>query len=120
MIHVAVSLAESNTSYPKWRLGAALVKGGSLIATGVSKLHTSPKLVKGGINCSEHAEMAALRRARNSNLSGATIYVARVGRDGDIKLARPCKSCQKALRKAGIKKVVYTTENGIKRERIIE
>lgn len=118
MMHIAVSLAESNERYPKWRLGAAIVKGGSVLAKGISSLRNNPKFIPDGENCSEHAEIAALRKAKNSNIRGATIYVARIGRDGDMKLAKPCDSCMDALSEAGIRKVVYTTAYGNKEERI--
>lgn len=120
MIHLAIAAAESNVHYPKWRLGAVLVKGGSLLSTGRSRKTNDPSQIQDGLGCSIHAEQAALKAARKSNVSGSVMYVARIGRDGDIKLAKPCSECEALLRKAGVKKVVYTTEDGVEIERIVK
>ena len=120
MIKRALAEAALNPHYPQWKLAALIVKGGSVISTGLSKRRNDPLNVPGGENCSEHAEAAALRRARKSNLSGATAYIARIGRDGEPKLAKPCSECEQALRDAGIKKIVYTTEEGIEIERFVD
>jgi pyrimidine deaminase RibD-like protein len=109
MIDMALTIAANNTDYPKWPLGAVIVKGGAVMGIGWYKLRNRPTVVAG---CSEHAEQAALRRARKSDLNGATIFVARVGKGGEPRVARPCSECENALRAAGIKKVVYTHEDG--------
>jgi hypothetical protein len=43
---------------------------------------------------------------------GSTIYVARVNQTGDSRMARPCPNCYEALLLAGVKRVVYTTNDG--------
>lgn len=41
---------------------------------------------------------------------GAEVWVARVSReDGSMKIAKPCKHCERALRRRGVRRVVYTT-----------
>jgi tRNA(Arg) A34 adenosine deaminase TadA len=42
---------------------------------------------------------------------GATVYVARILRDGTMGLARPCKNCMAALRWKGVKIVYYSISN---------
>ncbi len=39
---------------------------------------------------------------------GATVFVTRIGRGGAYRNARPCRSCQKALRSRRVKRVYYT------------
>ncbi len=112
MIAYAIQVAERNTDYPKWPIGAVLAKGGSVLAVGWSKLRNQPINVPNGENCSEHAEVAVLRKARRCNLKGSVIYVARIGADGNPRLAKPCPSCEENLREAGIKKIVYTYAKG--------
>jgi tRNA(Arg) A34 adenosine deaminase TadA len=63
-----------------------------------------------------HAEIAALVKCRHIP---HTIYVSRFFRDGKMALAKPCPVCEMALREAGVKKVIYTTEKGIKEYAII-
>ena len=57
--------------------------------------------------CSVHAEVDALRNVKDA--VGATVYVARINRQGEQRLSKPCLSCQQYLDKRGIKRVVYTT-----------
>lgn len=90
------------------RHGAVLVRGGSVLALGINKSRNDPVIVRhlGGRCRSRHAEVVAIARA--GNVRGATIYLARLDRGGNVRLSKPCKSCQKYLDKHGIKRVVYT------------
>ena len=51
-----------------------------------------------------HAEIHAISRCNKPY----AIYIARVGRDGTTKLAKPCRVCELAIKEAGIKEVYYT------------
>ena len=42
------------------------------------------------------------------NIKGGTIYVARVNRQGNPMISRPCDRCYEAIVDAGITKIVYT------------
>ena len=57
---------------------------------------------------SVHAEQDALSRCGDPK--GAILYVARIGRSGNVGLAKPCGSCQRKLIKAGVKRVYYTVD----------
>jgi tRNA(Arg) A34 adenosine deaminase TadA len=93
--------------HSQWRVGAAIVRGGSLLSTGFNRYRNSPKQVDlEGV--SYHAEEVALRRAGDP--SGATIYVARITRSGNLAMARPCKRCMAMLQNSGIRYFVYTTD----------
>lgn len=65
---------------------------------------------------SYHAEEVALRRAGDSD--GATIYVARVTRRGDLGIAKPCARCTQDLIEAGVHTVVWTTEYGLEKSKV--
>lgn len=113
-LEIATKLAESNIDYPKWPLGAVCVKGGSVLSFGQSKLKTDPRvcdldLVAHNLALSIHAEEDAIRRCGNPK--GATLFVSRVGRNGNIGIAKPCKKCQRLIRRNGIKRVYYTVDN---------
>lgn len=104
------------------RVGAVIVTNGKPISIGFNKLKTHPIYTK--INHkrakyiqSLHAEMSALLSAR-TDVSGATIYVYRERRDGSRGNAKPCPVCQLLLAEAGIKKIYFTTEEGIKSLRL--
>lgn len=53
---------------------------------------------------SAHAESRALRKAGK----GAELWVARIGADGELKLAMPCKRCQALIRSFAVERVVFS------------
>ena len=57
-----------------------------------------------------HAEVACILGLPRQVTKGATIYVARVGKDGEIKNSRPCEICQAVLKHVGVKRAIYTTD----------
>jgi tRNA(Arg) A34 adenosine deaminase TadA len=56
-----------------------------------------------------HAEMRALKYIEDA--SGASIVVVRGSKEKPL-LARPCPHCLDLIKKAGIKKVIYSTYSG--------
>jgi len=44
---------------------------------------------------------------------GATLYVARINKDGQLKMARPCDVCYQELVQLRFKRIVYTTDDGL-------
>ncbi len=98
-LKVAIKVALSNDSYPRKRHGAVLVRGGSIQTVGWNSLKSER---------SRHAEIHALQAADTQQLTGATLYVARVGMDNSPRLSAPCDACRAAIRAAQIKQVVYT------------
>jgi tRNA(Arg) A34 adenosine deaminase TadA len=91
--------------------GAVAVKGGRVVGVGVNSYQNDESLFEIlPYNLSTHAEQACLRAIGN-NARGATIYVARVSRTGEERMSKPCSACQKALKLAGVRRVVYTIES---------
>lgn len=107
-LNTAIKIAEANEMYPKWKFGSIVIKGGSVRAVGINKLHTKASIASDEhlLDLSTHAEEDALNRCGNPK--GATIYIARVGRNGLPALARPCPECKRMLSKAGIRRAIYT------------
>ena len=67
-----------------------------------------------------HAEMDALRHVDNpDDLVGSTIYVYREHHDGKFGMCRPCKACMAAIKKSGIKTIIYTSRDGICKEVLV-
>lgn len=95
--------------------GAVVVKSGRVMGTGFNKDRNRPSIVSPEhikSDCSYHAEQVAIREAGEYNIKGAVIYVARVNRKGQDRNSKPCPRCSALIDKAGIKRVVYTTEAG--------
>jgi deoxycytidylate deaminase len=100
------------------RHAAVIVKAGRVLSVGRNRDKTHPDAVgvdKDGevFTRTIHAEMDAFSRVKNKNhLKGATIYVARKGRNDEAGMSCPCKMCQGLINKYGLKKAVFTTEYG--------
>ena len=83
------------------RLVSFLFKGGNLISIGFNF----------GVT---HAECTAINHAWRSkdSLIGTTMFVVRVRRDGTMGLSKPCINCMARLNDTGVRRVVYTDNNG--------
>lgn len=109
-LNQALRIAENSEC--RQRHGAVLTQGGRVLGIGVNVNKNDP--VYSGENqlaFSIHAEEAALRSWGGSGLKGATIYVARLGKRNIPLNSKPCASCQKMLKEAGVRRVVYTIDN---------
>jgi len=60
-----------------------------------------------------HAEIAALVKCRRDPY---IMFVFRFNKKGKLSMAKPCPICNLAMKEAGIKKIVYTTNGGIMEE----
>lgn len=59
-------------------------------------------------------------RPKGASLRGSTVYVARINKAGQMRMARPCSACWEKLKLWGVKYVYYTTDSeGWKKERIV-
>lgn len=119
---LAIADAVSKTSdFTRYHLGAVIANGAEILAAACNQMKSHPlqkkyNRVRGevAINWTHlHAEIAALNKVKNKKLlNGATIYISRKTKHGQSALARPCKGCMQALNDYGVKKIVYTTDDG--------
>lgn len=112
MIKHAIRQAERSTFY-RARIGAVVVRGGRILGRGYNRIryyHESRHIIHKHKE-SLHAEVDAIINSP-CNLRGATMYVARLRKDGGLALAKPCKYCAELINKCGIKRVIYTTDLG--------
>lgn len=94
------------------KIGAVVVRKNRVISTGFNQVKTHPKSPHPYFML--HAELAAIIGCSYEELKGATIYVFRQHRNGECAMAKPCPTCEAALRQAGIKKVYYSADNEFK------
>lgn len=68
-----------------------------------------------GYSFEAHAEMRVIKRALaiRDDLSSCELYVMRFRQDGTIACSKPCEHCLALIQKVGIKRIHYTTENGM-------
>ena len=59
-----------------------------------------------------HSEVKSLLKSASMRKKVHTLKVERYDSLGGMKLAFPCVSCQQGIKLAGVKRVVFTTEDG--------
>lgn len=97
---VAKAIRLSEKARHKCHRHAALVyRGGNLVAQGVNHDEV-------------HAEVQALKKLWPDHRRGTTVLSVRMTRGGKLGMAKPCPECEEYMREAGVKKVVYSDDNG--------
>lgn len=93
---------------------AAWFKSGAALTFGVNSERCSKKFMRryrdGTVRYHLHAEMDLL--IKMGSQIADEIYVIRFRKNGEISMAKPCKYCQKYLRRYGVKRVRYTNWEG--------
>lgn len=94
------------------RHGAVVTKSGRTLGVGINVDRNHPDHVSNPkYEAAIHAEIAAIKACgRNADLRGATLYVARAGRNGKAMMSKPCVNCQEVIDMLGIKRVIYTVD----------
>jgi deoxycytidylate deaminase len=116
-IELAERIADQSV-YPQFKHGAVLVKGSSVInvscnKNGYNSFGAKFRKKQQG-KATLHAELGALLNVERKNTEGATVYCVRINTRGNKRLAKPCTMCEAALKYCGIKKVIYSTNDGFK------
>jgi cytidine deaminase len=95
-------------------LAAVLFKGGSIIRACPNEnkaLAYRKKYFEHG-EPSRHAEMNAIHGIPRDVISKCSLLVIRLDKKNQLKSAKPCRACAKALYDSGIKKVFYSSYSG--------
>ena len=114
-IEFAKRVAEQS-NYGKFRHGAVLVKGSSVRSISCNKhRHCSfgARFRREGYGeATLHAELGAILGLSRSTTQGATVYVARINKEGKARISKPCPMCEAAMRHVGVRRVYYTNKQG--------
>lgn len=94
------------------RVGAVLAYKNRVIAARPNSAKTHRPLFRFDPYATLHAERAVILAAGFDNCPGLTLAVARVLRNGDNALAKPCNECQDLIDFVGIKRVFFTDATG--------
>jgi tRNA(Arg) A34 adenosine deaminase TadA len=111
-IEMAIDIASSSDN-SKFRHGAILVKNGKPR----NSAHNEERYCAFGNRFRErdcghatlHAELGCVLGIDRGITQGSTVFVARVNKQGEARMSKPCTMCQAALSHVGVKKVFYTT-----------
>lgn len=109
------------SDYSRIHIGACIIKKKKVIGIGYNQNKTHPLQEKYNNSSLDfdkpkaklHAEIDALLKA-GDDAKGATLYIFRRGKDNIYRMSKPCPACMKMIKDYGIKRIVYTIENGIK------
>lgn len=91
-------------------MSCVIVDKNRVVSVGYNKCQTHPKSNHGYKQL--HAELGAIIGMEYSELKGCTAYVYRENKQGEPRMAKPCPTCEAALREVGIKKVCYSIVGG--------
>jgi deoxycytidylate deaminase len=124
--YVLVALDESlRSKFGRIQIGAALVDGNYVVSRGFNQEVSHPLQRKYNDRSGRvapdhflHAEIHALVRSKSYDLTGCEAYVARLDRRGRPAMCRPCPACLAALADAGLQTIIYTTPQGIRKEKL--
>jgi len=104
------AVQQSQKTKYKYKLGAVIFNRHKIISGGYNRVHSINGIKQLGV-C---AESLAIKKAPAKLLKNTTILVCRVNKSGNLGMAKPCSKCKKAIAKAGIKKVIYSSPDGWK------
>ena len=121
IINNLISSIEINTDLNYHHHYSGIYRNGKKIYTGCNHLRNC---FNGKCICySTHAEMDVLNKVLKKNkinknggiinLNNYVIVVVRFGKDGLLKNSRPCNHCINTMCKYHIKKIMYSTDEGI-------
>ena len=109
-IDVCRKLASHSDHY-QHKISSIIIKRNRIISLGYNSMKTNPNSPHE--YKSTHAEWDAIRQLDQEALEDSTIFVFRERRDGTFGNSKPCPACWRTIVGSGIRKVVYTHEDGL-------
>ncbi len=129
-LNFAIDISKQST-VKQARLGAVLVSHSKVVNASPNLEKTHPMQahlnrlrgfdpMSSGTRNTLHAEIATLLKSRDLDIewNKSMLFIARLKKNGDLGLARPCNACMGLIKQYGIKNIYYTTDNGWCYERI--
>ena len=124
ILHTLAKVAAANPN-DREKFAAAVVYRNRIISIGMNSMKSHPMAAKYGKNEHAiflHAEVAAIKNAlREINVddfSKCDIYITRVKKEKPFSnkfiwgLSKPCRGCERAIAEFGLKRTIYTCDNG--------
>ena len=102
----------------KQRIGAVLVNKHCVLGVGHNQINRHQQTFKtshweGTLHAEIAAILDAIKKCGAKSIEGATLYVARIKKNGEYGLAMPCAACYDLIMKCKIKVVYFTNDGGI-------
>jgi deoxycytidylate deaminase len=106
------------TSDSKFRVGAVLTKGNSIMGLGCNDMSKSHPLMTEYSRGTRkplirvHAELAACRGWKPDEVDKRfSLYIFRVRKDGTQGLAKPCDTCFRIIQEAGVHRIYFSLDD---------
>lgn len=107
------------SKHPTHMVGAIAMRKGTPISSGTNSDKTHPKMIRYGQYVSCHAEWQAIIGVKNKKLFNGSVFITYSERkDGTMRNARPCELCLPILIELGVDKIIYSTDNGMRSEKL--
>ena len=124
ILHTLAKVAAANPN-DREKFAAAVVYRNRIISIGMNSMKSHPMAAKYGKNEHAiflHAEVAAIKNALREiavdDFSKCDIYITRVKKEKPFSnkfvwgLSKPCRGCERAIAEFGLKRTIYTCDNG--------
>ena len=124
ILHTLAKVAAANPAQRE-KLAAAIVCRNKIISVGMNSMKSHPMAAKYGKNEHAvylHAEVSAIKNALREidvdDFAKCDIYITRVKKEAPFTkkyvwgLAKPCAGCERAIAEFGLKRVIYTCDDG--------
>lgn len=105
------AIRQSKKANYMFSLGAVIFNRHRIISAGYNRVYSTNGFDHQGV-C---AELLAIKKAPKELLKGASLLVCRTNKSGTMGMSKPCKCCEKLIKKSKIKEVIYSTPNGWER-----
>lgn len=117
LLDLAIDISSQSNS--KHRVGAVIDGnyGYGMAVNDATKTHPKLKSLGYPPHANQHAEFRLIEKYPGS-AKGSTVYIARTSVKGIIKIALPCPACEALLKKAGVKRIIYTTFTGAESKKL--
>lgn len=104
--------AAADNSTRKAKHGVMIQLASKHWVVGNNYKRTHPRLAKEGFvdGSDVHAELDAVMRCGEKDTKGAHVYSVRLLSDDTYGLAKPCDACLGLLKRAEVKRIVYTVD----------
>jgi len=112
---IKTAIEQAHKSTCMFRVGAVIFNKKNIMSYGCNYSQRSVRSITRKFirqNNSIHAEVCAIINAKQ-NLRRCSIFVVRINKCDEFRLAKPCVYCRKYLQFVGIKHIYYSTMNGI-------
>jgi len=103
----------AKSPHQQHKLGAVIVKGNRILATGYNQLRPSRELRTQTLHAEAAAILKLFKEKRLSDLIGSELYVIRFTRGGAIGCSKPCPHCLALSSSVGIRKIHYINAKGV-------